>query len=268
MVSWIAHRQPAGRARTTRAVRPITGPPTTGSSGGTPRDQHDLVLDLGCGSGEFTARLAALVPHGRVIGVDVDPSMLSAAARHTAPNLSFLRGQADEVDRLVEPRSVDLVVSRAMLHWLPAVRHPNLYSSVFRVLRAGGLLHLEAAGPGNVAGVNALLSEVATRHGIPSPPAFPDPGRAFDLLEAAGFELYQDSVRTIAGRRMFTRDQLIGMLRTQAVLVLTRHVGPEQGRTIADEVCRDVDRLRRHDGTWDQTFVRLEILARRPRDIA
>ena len=30
----------------------------------------DVVVDLGCGSGEFSARLATLVPEGRVIGVD------------------------------------------------------------------------------------------------------------------------------------------------------------------------------------------------------
>ena len=32
----------------------------------------DTVVDLGSGTGEFTARLAALVPDGRVIGIEPD----------------------------------------------------------------------------------------------------------------------------------------------------------------------------------------------------
>lgn len=227
--------------------------------------ERDVVLDLGCGSGEFTARLAALVPQGRVMGVDADVSMLAAAGRQRAANLSFVRANADEVDRLVEPGSVDLVVSRAMLHWLPASRHSRLYSAVFRVLRSGGVFHLDAAAPGNVAEVNDVLTEVAERHGITPPPSFPDPGRTFDRLEAAGFDLGEDAVRTVAARRAFTREQLVGMLRSQAVLVLTRHARPEHSRGITEDVVGAVDRLRRHDGTWDQTFVRLEILVRRPR---
>lgn len=49
-----------------------------------PPARTDVVVDLGCGSGEFSARLAALVPQGRVIGVDPDSSMLAAAQRHKA----------------------------------------------------------------------------------------------------------------------------------------------------------------------------------------
>jgi SAM-dependent methyltransferase len=225
--------------------------------------EHDVVVDLGCGSGEFTARLAALSPRGTVTGIDPDESMLEAARRHRAPNLRFVHGHAQDVDQLVQSESVDAVLSRAMLHWLPPEQHPRLYAAVFDVLRPGGIFHLEAGAPGNIAAVTALLEELAERHRVPPPPPFPDPGRAFDLLEAAGFELTGDSVRTVAARRGFTRDQLVGLC-SQAVLVLSRHVDPSSARAIAEEAVAGVDRLRRHDGSWDQTFVRLELLVRRP----
>ncbi len=227
--------------------------------------ERDVVVDLGCGSGEFTARLAALAPRGHVTGVDPDASMLEAAARHRAANLSFKRARAEDIDRVVSPGSVHVVVSRAMLHWLPAEQHPRLYAAVSRVLRPDGVFHLEAGAPGNIAAISALLEELAARHRVPPPPPFPDPGRALELAEAAGFVIADDSVRTVAMRRSFTREQLAGLLSSQAVLVLSRHTGPEQAEAICGEVLGAIDRLRRHDGSWDQTFVRLELLVRRQR---
>lgn len=85
----------------------------------------DVVVDLGCGTGEFSARLSALVPHGRVIGVDGDSSMLTTAQRHSAANLTFLQSAAEHVDEVITHASVDLVVSRAMLHWLPISAYPR-----------------------------------------------------------------------------------------------------------------------------------------------
>ena len=152
-----------------------------------------------------------------------------------------------------------------MLHWLPAEQHPRLYAAALRVLRPGGVFHLEAGAPGNIAAISAVLEELAARHGVPPPPPFPDPGRALELAEAAGFEIADDSVRTVAMRRSFTREQLAGLLSSQVVLVLTRHTGPGQARAIRGEALGAIDRLRRHDGSWDQTFVRLELLVRRPR---
>ena len=225
--------------------------------------ERDVVVDRGCGSGEFTAALAALTPRGHVTGVDPDASMLAAASRHTSANLSFVRAHAQDIDRLVRPQSVDLIVSRAMLHWLPPEQHPCLYAATFRALRPDGVFHLEAGAPGNIAAITALLTELAARHSLPPPPPFPDPGRALELLEAAGLEISDDSVRTTAMRRRFTREQLAGMLSAQAVLVLTRHATPESARNIADETLDGIDRLRRYDGSWDQTFVRLELLVRR-----
>jgi SAM-dependent methyltransferase len=230
---------------------------------GHPPSDRDTVVDLGCGSGEFTAKVAGLVPGGRVVGVEPDPSMLEVARRHTAPNLTFVQASGERVDDVVDAGTADLVVSRAMLHWLPQDRHPRLFEAIRTVLRPGGVVHVEGAAPGNIPRIVPLLREVAERHRIPVPPPFPDPGIELEVVEAAGLEVADEGVRTVAQRRSFSREELVGLLRSQAALVLTRHLPVDAAGAVVDEVVDGVDRLRRHDGTYDQTFVRLEVLARR-----
>ncbi len=224
----------------------------------------DVVIDLGCGSGEFTARLAALVPEGAVLGVEPDASMVATAARHQAPNLGFVRCLAEAVDDIVAPGAADLVVSRAMLHWLPPRRHPRLFTAIAGVLRPGGVLHLESGGAGNIPKVLTLLESLADRHHLPAPPPMPETGLVLEAVEASGLEVGVDGVRTVAQRRRFSREDLQGMLRWQATTVLTRHADPSTAEALRDEAVARVDELVRHDGSFDQTFVRLEILARRP----
>lgn len=229
-----------------------------------PPSDADVVVDLGCGSGEFSAKVAALVPKGRVIGVDPDPSMLERARAHDQPNLFFVNAAAEDVDQIVPEGSADLVVSRAMLHWLPLSRYPRCFEAVHRVLEPGGWYHSESAGAGNLQTLSELVEEIAAVHGIAAPPRFPDVGLVFELLEAAAFELPQGAVRSVAQRRPFSRDRLTRFLRSQAAVALTRTAPEDVKPAIIEALAGAAERLRRHDGTFDQTFVRLEILARKP----
>ncbi len=229
-----------------------------------PPSPTDVVVDLGCGTGEFTAKVASLVPDGQVVGVDRDESMLVQARRHELPNLRFVRAAADRVDEVIGPGSVDLVLSRAMLHWIPAAERPEFFRAVFRVLKPDGVLHAEGAGTGNIRRINHMLSDLAQRHGVPAPPPFPDTASVFEELEAAGFEIPDGGVRTVAQRRRFSEEELEGLLRTQAILVLTRHASAGLAATIERQAVQSLGRLRRHDGSFDQTFVRLDVLCRRP----
>ncbi|WP_435590134.1 class I SAM-dependent methyltransferase [Nocardia sp. bgisy118] len=229
-------------------------------------EDADTVVDLGCGSGEFTAALAELAPRGRVIGVDQDPSMLSAADRYSAPNLEFVRAPATEFDRCLEAGVADLVVSRSMLHWLPVADYPAVFGAVYRTLRPGGWYHSESGGAGNLAGLAAVFERIAAANGLRPPEPYPDAGTVFDMLRATGFDIPGDGVRTVAQLRPFTRAQLADMLRTTASAVLTRQADPSDAHRLVEELVGATDELLRPDGTYDQTFVRLDILVRRPTD--
>ncbi|AUX09042.1 SAM-dependent methyltransferase [Halalkaliarchaeum desulfuricum] len=81
------------------------------------------ILDVGCGTGEFTRVLAEEVGEGaRLVGVDADSSLLSVAReRWTAGDLSvpasFLRGDATRLP--FGDGAFDLVVCQALLANLP-----------------------------------------------------------------------------------------------------------------------------------------------------
>jgi ubiquinone/menaquinone biosynthesis C-methylase UbiE len=59
----------------------------------------DRVLDLGCGTGWASRRMAKLVPQGEVVGLDVADGMLNRAKRASSGsnNIRFLWGSAESI---------------------------------------------------------------------------------------------------------------------------------------------------------------------------
>jgi SAM-dependent methyltransferase len=71
----------------------------------------ETVLDVGCGTGATTARLAAAVgPQGRVLGADISEPLIGAARAQNLANASFVVGDATTYP--FEAASFDLVFSR------------------------------------------------------------------------------------------------------------------------------------------------------------
>jgi len=232
----------------------------------------DRLLDLGCGSGDFTRTVADLVPEGFVVGVDAQPSMLAEAAQVRAPNQSFVLApvqRLDAVDELAGPAhdgSYDAVFSRAVLHWVPATDLPAVLTSAFRLVRPGGFLRVECGGAGNVPAVVRTFDRIAEDFGgTGSPWHFADAGATLDRLEQAGFELGADGyVRTVAQRRAFDRESFAGWVQSQAIEAYLASVPAAEHDAFRAAVAENLDGCRRHDGTFDQTYVRLDLLVRRP----
>lgn len=226
----------------------------------------DRVLDVGCGAGDFTRTVADLVPEGEVVGCDPQPSMLAEAATRAGTNQRFARATAQHLATdLGETGGFDVVTSRATFHWIPATETPAAYRQVHDQLRPGGWFRLECGGAGNIPASLALMDEVSTRLGGPTCPwNFAPASWALDHLEQAGFDVRAGFVRLVAQRRTFDRDAVVGWLHSQVLMAYTATLTPDAARAFTDEVNARVDELRRWDGTFDQTWCRLDALVQRP----
>jgi len=91
------------------------------------------VIDLGCGTGELTRRLADALPNSNVIGLDSSPEMLERAAEYARPGLHFEQGTIEAAKG-----EWDLIFTHAALQWVD--NHPETFSRLFSLLRPGGQL--------------------------------------------------------------------------------------------------------------------------------
>jgi trans-aconitate 2-methyltransferase len=114
------------------------------------------VADLGCGSGELTATLAARWPGAAIEALDSSPQMIAAARAHEIPGrLAFRVG---DVTAWKPDGPVDLIVSNAVLQWVP--EHSGLLLRWADALAPGGRLAFQV--PGNFgAPSHVLLRELA-----------------------------------------------------------------------------------------------------------
>jgi trans-aconitate 2-methyltransferase len=114
------------------------------------------VLDLGCGTGELTAGLTGRWPDARIVGVDSSSEMLAAAAaRAQGDRLRFVAG---DVRSYVPDEPPDVIVSNAVLHWVPD--HGPLLARLVAMLAPGGTLAVQM--PANFdAASHILIAEAA-----------------------------------------------------------------------------------------------------------
>ncbi|MGW6285671.1 class I SAM-dependent methyltransferase [Streptomyces sp. NPDC055107] len=101
-----------------------------------------LLVDLGCGTGSLTTRLADAFPRADTVGVDADPLLLGLAEEAvTGTDLRLLArdlaapGWADDIG----PAPWDAAVSSTALHWLTPDELAALYRTLAARLRPGGV---------------------------------------------------------------------------------------------------------------------------------
>jgi len=116
----------------------------------------ERILDLGCGDGALTKRLAAAGCD--VVGVDASAPQVEAARR------LGLDARVADGERLAFDREFDAVFSNAAIHWM---RPPDdVIAGVWRALRPGGRFVGEFGGDGCVATIKRALIAALQRRGI------------------------------------------------------------------------------------------------------
>jgi SAM-dependent methyltransferase len=123
----------------------------------------ERILDLGCGDGVLTAKLAAM--GCEVIGVDASAPQIEAA-RKLGVDARVMDGE-----NLAFDNEFDAVFSNAALHWM---RNPDkVIAGVHRALRPQGRFVAEFGGHGCVAKIKKALVEALNRRNINGEAAIP-----------------------------------------------------------------------------------------------
>ncbi len=116
-------------------------------------NDHPLVLELGCGKGEYTLGLARQSPGKNFIGIDIKGARLwrgaKTALEENLENVAFLRTQIELIDNLFAENEVSEI-------WItfpdPQIKYKrtkhrmtnqDFLSKYKRILSPGGLLHLK-----------------------------------------------------------------------------------------------------------------------------
>ena len=98
----------------------------------------DVILELGCGTGELSAYLAELLgPEGKVVAVDPDKERILLAKQRygEVPNLSFAEGSASNFPGMGS-ESYDIIFSNHVIHWIPD-KH-EVFKNMFESVKDGG----------------------------------------------------------------------------------------------------------------------------------
>lgn len=112
-----------GDAATVRSIQAMSDPPSS-------------ILDIGCGGGLFTIRLAQLYPQAKVVGIDLNPLAIAFAHKRLALmsnpplNISFQTQELEETSK-----SFDVVISTLVCHHIPDADLTDFISSACKIAK-------------------------------------------------------------------------------------------------------------------------------------
>ncbi len=213
---------------------------------------NERILDLGCGDGALTEKIAALGSF--VIGVDASAAQV-LAAQQRGLLVAVMDGQ-----RLGFKPPFHAVFTNAALHWM---RKPaKVIEGVADCLKPGGRFVGEFGGKGNVEIIRAALHAALDKRGIDpwtvDPWYYPSPEEYANLLGRFGFNV--NYIELIPRPTTLPAD-ILAWLEIFAQPFFKALVETERGKYIAEVRSALAPILRRPDGAWIADYVRLRFKA-------
>ena len=141
----------------------------------------ERILDIGCGEGTLTKRIAER--GSTVLGIDNSPEMIAAAR---ANGVDAILLAAEDLQFFNE---FDAAFSNATLHWV--LEKEQAARAIFRALKPGGRFAGEMGGEGNLEKLREALDEELVIRGYVAPVEasnwYASPEEFAAVYEAAGF---------------------------------------------------------------------------------
>lgn len=215
----------------------------------------EYVLDLGCGDGHLTQRIAD--SGARVLGVDASAEMV-AATRERGMEAEQAKAEALPF----RDATFDAVFSNAVLHWVRG--QDEMLEQVHRVLKPEGRFVAEMGGHGNIASIQVALRAVLERHGFGDREEgtnyFPTVDSYTARLKRHGFHVEQMAL--IPRPTKLPESGMEGWLRTFRSGVLQGLPEGVRERVVKETAELLAPTLRDEAGSWTADYVRLRFVAR------
>jgi SAM-dependent methyltransferase len=215
----------------------------------------ERILDLGCGDGQLTERLAQW---GAIVtGADADPRMVEAAKGR---GLDAHQAMAESLP--FADAAFDAVFSNAALHW---VRDQDaMMAEVRRVLKPGGRFVAEMGGHGNIAAIRVGLMAVLASHGHADAEDgvnyYATPEVYGARLSRHGFNV--ERIALIPRPTPLPESGMEGWLRTFRRGVIEGLPADLRDTVVRETVALLAPALRDESGAWTADYVRLRFIAR------
>jgi trans-aconitate methyltransferase len=214
----------------------------------------ERVLDLGCGDGFLTMRIAE--SGASVVGIDSSPPMVAAARARG------VQAYCARAEMRVFEETFDAVFSNATLHWIRD--QDAVLENVRNVLKPGGRFVAELGGHGNIAAIRVALMAVLRSHDMA--PEVVESNYFFTieeyqgLLEKHGFAVERI---TLVPRPTPLASGIPGWLETFRAGLLDRLPPDVRAQAVEEIVVLLKPVLCDRKGNWTADYVRLRFVARR-----
>jgi tRNA (guanine-N7-)-methyltransferase len=133
------------------------------------KNNNPIVLELGCGKGEYTINLAKMFPHKNFIGVDIKGARLWKGAKEAVetrmPNVAFLRTRIENIVSFFKPEEVsEIWITFPDPQPRPARAKKRLSSSRFlsyyqQFVKPNAIIHLKTDSQGLHVYTKALVEQ-------------------------------------------------------------------------------------------------------------
>lgn len=217
---------------------------------------HELILDLGCGTGDLTDNIAKA--GAKVVGIDSSPSMIKKAQLNF-PEIKFMVADGHDFNFDYQ---FDAVFSNAALHWMTQPK--KVIANVYASLKPGGRFVFEMGGHSNVHNVLNSIEVALKKFGLAYNDIinyYPKLGTYSSLLEDAGFRV--DYAQTFERpTKLEGKDGLrnwVKMFRSNVLQQIPESKHEDFLNTV-EEIGRPT--LYR-DGIWWADYVRLRVVAKK-----
>ena len=223
----------------------------------------ERVLDVGCGDGFVTLRIAERLPGGSVVGVDASPRMIAKAESRAVPDGARAEFRFADARDLPFDREFDVAVSFNALHWVPDLQ--VALAGIARSAVDGGRVIIQIVCAGPRTSVEDVLMAVAARPrwaeyftDFSAPFIHIQPEKFRDIARVAGLDTTDLVVRDVewdfGSREEFARWCTVGSTDW------TTHLDDAAVPEFIDDVVRAYEQISGRTGLFLFTQMRAELV--------